>query len=282
LETTFVAANFTIFCPDERKATCSGTLSRQFNEGAPAWGFHDFLSIEDLIEGEEKFKERERNVNYIDFDEKERPSFKVMGRVTFRFFTPEEWETHKETILTKPHHSLYLKNPNIIADHVYPARPSKMSTPKTMAKKMLEQAQSDLGAIEFIVGENKVSVSVNHSIIAARVGVPIVHLGLAEGKEKKVYIPHVSEDLFRQFVNFLATHELDDACLSKHALALLALADLYHVDDLRYTCEYFLCWATQVSVEQSVCFQTEVLVCSNSKHTNPCLVTELSGDCQYL
>jgi hypothetical protein len=276
-----VAANITIFCPYQKKVNSSGTIAKQFNGQAPAWGFHDFITIADLIEGEKKFTEREKNINYIDVEAELRPTFKVMGRVTLRFFTPEEWETHNKTIIEKPQLYLYLKNLNFVADHVYPARPSKMSTPQSMADKMLEQAESDLGAIEFIVGEGAVSVYVNHSIIAARVGVPIVHLGLAESKEKKVYLPHVSEDLFRQFVKFLATHEMDDACLSKHALALLTLADLYHVDDLRYICEHYLCWATQVSVDQSVRFQTEVLVCSNSKHTNPFLDTELSGVCRY-
>lgn len=250
-----VVANFTVYYPDHKKVIRSGTLVRQFDAGALAWGFHDFLAAAELIQGEKDFNEKEKTINYIDVEPELRPTFKVMGRMTFRLFSLEEWETQSTSIVKNPPQYLYLKNPNGIADQVYPARPSNMSTPTTLLEKMLEQAESDLGKIEFIVGEGKVSVHVNHSIITARVGVPIVHPGLAEGKEKKVYLPHVSEDLFRQFVRFLATHELEDACLSEHALALLALSDQYDIPDLRYKCEHYLCWATQVSVGQCVLFR---------------------------
>lgn len=276
-----VAANFTIFCPDQKKVTSSGTLAKQFKARAPAWGFHDYITIADLIEGEEKFMEREKNINYIDVEAELRPTFKVMGRVTLRFFTPEEWETHNKTILEKPQLYLYLKNLNFVADHVYPARPPNMSTPTTLLAKMNANAKSDRGAIEFIVGEERASVHVMDSLITARIGVPIVHHKLAEGTKLQVDLTHVPKKDFEAFVEFLATHELPDACLAELALALLALADQYDIPDLRYTCETYLCWETQVSVEQSVRFQTEVLVCSNSKHTHPFLVTELSGVCQY-
>jgi hypothetical protein len=123
---------------------------------------------------------------------------------------------------------------------------------------MNANAKSDRGAIEFIVGEERASVYVMDSLITARFGVPIVHRELAEGNKLLFDLTHIPKKVFEALIQFLGTHELPDACLAELALALLALADQYDIPDLRWTCETYLCWEIQVSVEQSVRFQTEV------------------------
>lgn len=215
-----------------------------------SWGFGRVFTTKEIKERSERFYNRQllagQGVMRSSAREPLLP-FKLNIQMTVRFFDVQTWGKYSEAITKDPCRFLYLKNQKSAVVEIQPNRPDALPDVKARLRAMLEDAQSDVGVVTFVVGEESARIMANSCIIQSRIGVPLLHGAMMEGATKEIRLPHISPNVFRIYLRFLYTNEINDSELAEHAITLMDLANQHHVKDLMYACECYLCWATQVA-----------------------------------
>ena len=204
-------------------------------------GFINIMTMQDVRSKAEKFHSQQAQVLRPD-----QTPFELRVRITIRCVDPETWEKYSAAMSAEPERFLYLRNRRSFVDGEYPAPLGRTFSASECMESMLENADSDKGMVTFVVGQDAVRIPANSCVIQSRIGVPLIREGMGEASTKEIKLPHIPVEMFRVFLRYIYTRKLDENALRDYAMPLLELSNQYDVPDLKYTCEYYLCWATQV------------------------------------
>lgn len=224
---------------------CNSTKSfaKSFGPGNDCWwGYDKFFDLDILKQNAKNFHSTHHCAS----------GFTVRGRITIRVVSENNWRFNHADIVKNPRKYLFLQGEGSSDLMTIPEPVEMISLHEKMLSMLVDingvgRAVGLQGIVTFRVGQDRVDFRAHINIVNSTLPVPLFHTQTVEGRSSIVVLEHLKPDTFYVMLKYIYTHDVSDDDLSTHAIDLIVMAEQYLLTDLRFKCEYFLCWQVQAS-----------------------------------